>query len=177
MDNKYSLTIRILHWLMSAIIISLIIVGFWMTSLPADYPGKFDFYKLHKSFGITALLLVCIRSVIKYNDRRKLKVPDFPLQIDNLSRVLYKVVLTLLYIAMFGMPISGYLMSSYGGHQVMWFSIPLPNLVEKNQQLGNLFWQVHSICAFLFVALISLHIIGYLKHLLWDKINLLPRIT
>lgn len=176
MIGKHSLTLRILHWMLSIMFFTLIAVGFWMAYLPADYPNKLNYYSLHKSFGLTALLLVTIRAFKKISDLQKSKVPALPEGISNSSQKLYNAVLIALYICMFGMPISGYLMFVYGGHPVMLFNIPLPSLVATEASMSGLFWQIHGICAYIFMALIALHIIGFLKHLIWDKFNLLQRI-
>ena len=63
--GRYSLAMRIMHWVLAALIISLLIVGILMTEY-MDAPGKFEYYKLHKAFGIMALFLIIIRIAIRF---------------------------------------------------------------------------------------------------------------
>ena len=77
---------------------------------------------------------------------------------------------------MFAMPISGYLMSSYGGHPVKLFGLDIPAIVDKDPRLGSVFHNIHGIGGKVFIGLIVLHILGTLKHLLVEKVNLINRI-
>jgi cytochrome b561 len=49
-----------LHWVTVLLILSLVVVGFVMEDLP-NTPLKRDVYALHKSFGLTVLLLTALR--------------------------------------------------------------------------------------------------------------------
>jgi cytochrome b561 len=45
----------------------------------------------------------------------------------------------LLYLLMFAVPLSGWLMSSAKGFQTVWFGVlPLPDLLDKDKELGDL---------------------------------------
>jgi len=169
---KYSLLMRINHWVLSAILISLLGMGLWMTSLPNDYPGKYDYYALHKSFGIVALLY----GIFRLSVRLRSKVPALPKEINTRDAVLSALTILVLYVCMFAMPISGYLMSTFGGHPVSFFGIPVPALFDKNPQIGGVFHEVHEIGGKVFIGIIVLHLLGTIKHVLVDKVNLLNRI-
>lgn len=60
-DNKYSLGLRIIHWLMSALIIGMLCSGLYMKSLPISSEIKFSIYTIHKACGITVLGLTIVR--------------------------------------------------------------------------------------------------------------------
>ena len=65
--SEYGLLSKALHWLMAAIIITLIAVGIYMADLPRDTEEQkqyaFQFYNLHKSFGVLALMLIIVRLI------------------------------------------------------------------------------------------------------------------
>lgn len=161
---KYHIAIRILHWLMAAIIIGMLILGFLMDSS--------FLYGIHKSFGVTILLLFFVRIAA----RNITKTPALPEQIAKREKMLAKFGHYSLYALLLAMPISGWLMSNWGGHPVKLFGLDLFNLVEKNKPLGKIANEVHEILAYALIIMISLHVIGFLKHKIVDKVNLLPRI-
>jgi cytochrome b561 len=82
----------------------------------------------------------------------------------------------LLYGLMIAIPLSGWLMSSAKGFQTVWFGVlPIPDLVNKNQELGNLLQTVHLSLNLLFVAVIVGHIGAALKHHFIDRDDVLTR--
>lgn len=175
--QRYSLPIRLMHWLMAIMIITIASVGIWMASLPNDYPGKYDFYALHKSFGLLILLLVIMRLVTRLLS----KIPSYEdVKIKKWEITAAKLAHGALYFFMFMMPVSGYLMSSLSGRAVMLFSIEMPAITcfsaEVASKLASNAYFFHTVIVWGMIALIVLHIIGSLKHVLIDKQNILKRI-
>ena len=71
---------------------------------------------------------------------------------------------------------ASWLMSSAKGFQTVWFGLlPIPDLLDKNKELGDLLAQVHSTLNFLFIAVIAAHIGAALKHHIIDKDDILTR--
>ena len=59
--EKYSLSMRIMHWLMGAMILMAIGVGWFMTGLdPEISTYKYDLYGAHKAFGTLLLLMASL---------------------------------------------------------------------------------------------------------------------
>lgn len=170
--TKYPLIMRITHWIMAALILTLLGVGMWMEGLPDTYPGKYDYYALHKSFGVVALLFVIFRISV----RLRSAVPKLPAEITKFDSMLSTGTIALLYLCMLGMPLSGYFMSTFGGYPVSMFGIPIPSIFEKNPELGKFFREMHGLGGWMLIVLISLHLLGTLKHYLIEKVNLLQRI-
>jgi cytochrome b561 len=66
---------------------------------------------------------------------------------------------------MIAIPLSGWLMSSAKGFPVVWFGVlPLPDLVEKNRELGELLAEVHQVLNFTLLALVVMHVGAALQH-------------
>ena len=82
----------------------------------------------------------------------------------------------MLYGLMIVIPLSGWLMSSAKGFQTVWFGVlPIPDLLEKNKELGNLLQTIHMGLNLLFVAVIAGHIGAALKHHFIDQDDILKR--
>jgi cytochrome b561 len=86
-------------------------------------------------------------------------------------------VISMLYGLMFAIPLSGWLMSSAKGFQTVWFGVlPLPDLLEKNKELGDLLQTVHMSLNLLFAVTIAGHVGAALKHHFIDRDDILIRI-
>ena len=57
---RYTAPARLLHWLMAALLIGLLALGFYMSDLPLS-PEKLQLYSWHKWAGVTAFILLAIR--------------------------------------------------------------------------------------------------------------------
>ncbi len=60
--NQYGFIAKLLHWVMAILLISLLALGLYMTSLPISYQ-KLKLYGWHKEYGLLVLGLVTIRIV------------------------------------------------------------------------------------------------------------------
>ena len=163
---------RIIHGVMALLIVSMLGFGLWIANLPQDYPDAYKYFNLHKSFGIVALLFALLRISVRMRSR----IPDLPYQIKQLDENLAQLIHYLLYILMLTQPLSGYAMSVFSGHPVLFFSYEMPNLVGKDAKLGHLFLQIHSYGGYIMVIAVCLHVLGSIKHYLVDHINLFKRI-
>ena len=168
--TEYGLVSKALHWLMAAIILTLIFVGIYMADLPTDTAEQkqyaFQFFNLHKSFGVIILALIVLRLVWM----RISPAPALPSAFVPKERVMIKALQGLLYLLMIVLPLSGYIMSNAGGHPINFFGLgELPALVGENKTIGGLSHEVHEIMGWSILVLIVLHMAGAIKHRLKDK--------
>ena len=168
--QKYNLSMRVFHWLVSIIILTLLFVGFTMTGMPAS-DSKWQVYALHKSFGVLALIIVIMRVI----NRMKSEIPDYPVELNSRDIILSKMTVHALYLIMILMPLSGYLMSSLGGYPVVFFGYTLPVWLPIKQDLATFFHSTHGFLGILLSVLIGLHLLGTIKHYLIERVNLLKR--
>jgi len=71
---------------------------------------------------------------------------------------------------MIAIPLSGWLMSSAKGFQTVYFGVlPIPDLIGKDPDLGNLLKTVHVSLNFLLLALVAAHAGAALKHHFLDR--------
>jgi cytochrome b561 len=69
-------------------------------------------------------------------------------------------------------------MSSAKGFQTVWFGVlPLPDLVGKNKELGDLLTELHQSLNFGLLLLVGAHIAGALKHHFVERDDTLRRMT
>jgi cytochrome b561 len=67
-------------------------------------------------------------------------------------------------------------MSSAKGFKTVWFGVlPLPDLVEKDKELGHLLEVVHQSLNYILLLLVVLHVAALIKHRFIDKDNILTR--
>ena len=163
--TKYTLLMRILHWLIALLILGMIGVGWYMAGLPDDHPTKYDIYPIHKSFGITLLGLVVIRLLVRFFS----PIPELPRALAWWEKLLTKTVHFLLYLLMLLVPISGYMMSDFAGFPVEWFGIEIPGFVEDNMESSQGALDAHGLLPYILLGLIVLHLLGLLKHRFLDK--------
>jgi cytochrome b561 len=169
--DKYPLAIRILHWLMALLIITLLCMGLYMTDIPRTDPLHGQLYDLHKSLGFTVLVLAAIRLTC----RIKLGAPPLPSIIKPFEVLMANLGHLGLYFFMFAMPLSGIIMTNSYGFAVHWFGIVLPKIIGVDKDRAHLAGEAHEYMAYALILLISLHVAGALKHYMFEKLNLFKR--
>lgn len=162
--EDYNQVAKILHWLMALMIITLLAVGFYMHDLPREDALRPTLYMLHKASGMLVLFLVAVRLLWRLTHK--------PPSLNRYSGLVKKAATVShfsLYVLMFAIPLSGFLMSTAGGHPVNFFGLfEFPLLFDKNKNLGEIFSELHEIFAFVLIGILLLHVVGAIKHRL-DK--------
>jgi cytochrome b561 len=160
-----------LHWLVAVAILGSFSVGLYMVGLPLS-PQKLRLYSWHKWAGVTIFLCV----VLRLGWRLAHPPPRLPATIPAWQRRVAGATHALLYLLMFAVPLSGWLMSSAKGFQTVWFGVlPLPDLLDKDKELGDLLLQLHVLLNFTMAALVSVHAGAALKHHFVDRDAVLAR--
>ena len=171
MNARYTKTAKGLHWLMAVLFFGMLGLGFYMQGLPLS-PDKLKLYSWHKWVGVTVFLLALFRIAWRVTHQP----PALPSSMPRLMQIAAHAGHHMLYMLMFLIPLSGWLMSSAKGFQTVWFGIlPIPDLLEKNKELGDLLLIVHVSLNYLFIAVLVGHIGAALKHHFIDKDDILTR--
>ena len=171
MTTHYTKTAKSLHWLMAILLFGLLALGFYMHDLPFS-PDKLKLYSWHKWAGVSAFLLVLVRLAWRFTHIP----PALPAAMPKLMQLAAHAGHLALYGLMLAIPLSGWLMSSAKGFQTVWFGVlPIPDLLEKNKELGDLLQTVHMSLNLLLVATIVGHVGAALKHHFIDKDDILTR--
>jgi len=159
--QKYNSAAIMIHWLMAIMIITMIVLGLYMTGLEKGSDERSWFFALHKSIGLTLALLAIIRLGWKLCST----TPALPDYVAPRQRIMATATHHLLYLMMFIQPVSGYISSSFSGYKTKFWGIPLPHWGSKQPELNELFTEIHEISAFCLIALLVLHIAGVIYHL------------
>jgi len=171
MPANYTRTAIALHWLVAVLIVGTFCVGLYMHDLPLS-PMKLKIHSWHKWAGVSIFLLVIVRLAWRLGHRP----PPLPAGMPGWQQAVASGLHHLLYLFMVAIPLSGWLMSSAKGFQTVWFGVlPLPDLVGKDKELGDLLQTVHMGLNYGFALLILVHIAAALKHHLVDRDDTLVR--
>ena len=167
---RYSLFTSIMHWLMALLIIALLVMGWYMAQMP-NGDEKYQLMGLHKSLGVLALILICLRVTGRMISKVAARGETLLDAIGRLSHLL-------LYLMMLVMPLSGIIMSWAGGRTTHVFSLfEIPGASEKIPGLASAAHSVHVTVIYGLGALIVLHIAAFFYHQFVKQDNIFHRIS
>jgi cytochrome b561/polyisoprenoid-binding protein YceI len=171
-SGRYSAGAIVLHWAIAlAIVLQIILAG----RMEGRTPTAFAITQLHKSMGITILLLTLLRIAWRLIN----PPPPMPLTMAPWERALARGTHVGFYVIMLGMPLTGWAIVStsrtliptllYGA--VPWPMLPgLPDLAPAAKQLWHtLAVDAHHLGAKAIYVLLALHVAGALKHQLFSN--------
>lgn len=158
------------HWIMALLLIGLVTLGLYMTSLPIGIQ-KLQLYGYHKEFGMLALCLVMLRIAWRIGN----VLPSLT-SLNPFDRYAARAVHFAFYLLMIAMPITGWLVTSAAGMPVSFFGLfVIPTLIAPNDGQRILFESVHECLAYTLIVLFCLHVLAALKHHFINKDDILRR--
>lgn len=162
-----------LHWLIALLIFVGFGMGQFMSGLEMS-PGKLQLFSWHKWIGVTVFLLAVLRVAWRVGHRP----PPAPAGMPRWQHRAAEATHGLLYLLMFGIPLSGWLMSSASGYQTVYFGVlPLPDLVGESETLATTFKLAHVAQCNVLLALVVLHMAAAIKHQYIDGDGLIARMA
>ncbi|HZW14615.1 MAG TPA: cytochrome b [Brevundimonas sp.] len=169
--NRYSTVSLILHWLIAVLVVTQI--GLIWAHEATDGPISREFVNLHKSVGLSILVLTLVRLGWRIANPA---IP-LPLEMPRWQKLLARTNHVLFYVLLLAMPLVGWAASSAAGRDIVWFGLfnwPLLPIGGGREMAGDLM-DVHETAAKLLIFLVVLHIVGALKHQFIDRDNVLHR--
>jgi cytochrome b561/polyisoprenoid-binding protein YceI len=172
--TRYTTVAIVIHWLIAAAIIFQIILGWRMGDGPKG-PTTYALFQLHKSIGITILLLSLFRLAWKLTH----KSPPPPAGQPAWERTASHLVHGAFYVIMIGLPLTGWIMVSasrvpiptllYG--VVPWPHLPLlPELAVGAKHAWHEVGEIgHGVLVKLTYLLLILHLGAVAKHQVLDR--------
>jgi cytochrome b561/polyisoprenoid-binding protein YceI len=173
-STSYGRVTQWLHWLIAALIVAQYVLGQMAANAASDDLALRQLALLanHKSIGITVLLLATVR----IGWRWRTQIPQLPGSMPNWQVRLSKLSHFLLYLLIFALPISGWLMSSASAYTVSWFNlVQLPDLLSPSEDSKELLVNIHHLLATTLLLLASAHLLAALKHHFVDRDGVLKR--
>jgi cytochrome b561 len=173
---RYGAVTVTLHWVIAAAIIFMLALGKVMHELPDESPDKFPLYQLHKSIGLTILVL----SVARLGWRLVNVVPPLPAHMSMWERWAAHVSHFLLYALIIGIPLSGWARVSSDpiGIPTIWFGLfEIPHMpgVAPSEDFAHTMHEVHELLGNAMILLLLIHVGAALKHHFWDRDTVLKR--
>lgn len=173
--DRYSYVAMLLHWTIAI----LLLWNIWIAWRADDIKGQAHALALqpHKTIGITILIL----SVLRLLWRLVMKPPRMPDTMAGWERGLARAVHVLFYVAIIGIPLTGWAMASIGKlatvYPIMLGPVTVPvigyfNHLQPAQSRATreTLEEVHTYMAWATLyVLIPLHVLGALKHQFIDK--------
>jgi cytochrome b561 len=169
---------RLLHWTMAALILFQLGFGLYMVQAVADLLQRFTLTQTHKSWGFVVFALAVVRVGWRLASRRR---PPLPAAMPRWQVRVAGASHRLLYLMMFVMPVSGWIMASASPTQDL---LQMQNMVFGSFALPDPFVpgvagieaaarSVHVGAAILLATLLAVHAGAALKHQLVDRDGLL----
>lgn len=169
--HRWGAVAQFLHWLIVVLIITQATLALMAYELPLGMK-KLAMLARHKSIGITILGLAILRLAWRWTN----PTPPLPQTLKPYEAQLARLTHALLYLLLFVLPLSGWMMSSARGFPVSWFGFfQLPDLVPKSKPLYEALILTHRVLACLLGALATLHAAAALKHHYMLKDDVLRR--
>lgn len=161
------------HWLVAVTVFSLFGLGLYMVSLSYYDPLYKVLPDWHRSIGLTLALIVVLRLLWRWWTTAPEPHPGHAPWEKRLAAVAH----LFLYVLIFGMIISGYLISTAEGQGIDvfgWFKMPaITGEIEGMEDVAGV---IHYWIAWSLMGLAGLHAAAALKHHFLDKDNTLIRI-
>lgn len=193
-SQKYSKPAIILHGLTGLLILIMFAIGWYMAELPKDMPktatlDMFDlgvysmqfaeaitprtfYFNLHKSIGITVLLLILVRLYVRFSQ----VVPAFPSTMKAWEVRVADLAHKALYVLMVAVPVAGVVMAINSKYGISWFGLPLVGGLD-DKDMREIFKEVHEILGAVLISLIVVHIAAAIKHKVIDKDEVMSRMS
>lgn len=164
----------VLHWVAAAAVIAMLVIGFRADMLgdAGDRAGRSELMGWHLGLGAIFLLVLLARVISSW-----VQIKPVPIEQAKPLMALAAVTHQLLLIAILIQIVSGPLAVWSGGRAIEvfdLFSIASP-FAERSEGAHESAELLHAVGRWGFIVLISLHVLGVLKHQLIDKRDLLRR--
>lgn len=193
-SGRYGAISQAFHWVTVVLIVALLWTG-WGADVEADKPGSSAFF-WHSSLGVLVLVLALARLIWRFFA----STPALPVAMRRSQRFFARAVHVGLYLLLFALPISGWLVASAEGGRVNFFGVvsvpawqgvsgvappavrPQSRDSEHNEvdsassageKRGEVWEEAHEILAYIIAGLAILHTLAALKHHFVDRDDVL----
>jgi cytochrome b561 len=163
-------TSKAFHWLGAALVLYLLIHGFWMVGLPREV--RFGHYETHAAAGYLFIAFVLARLVWRWTH----DVPPQPAGAARWEKAAAQAGHWGLYLLMLASAVSGWALAGTFGRPLDsvfgWFRVP--GLVS-NKGLHGALEDAHVWLSWALAFLVAAHIASAFYHLLWKKDDVMQR--
>src|ERR1700747_3132834 len=158
--TQFTALMRILHWTMAAMVLTMLGVGVTMVASLANYHVLVS---IHRPLGIAIFVLVVVRFV----NRLLNPPPPFPATMSRAERMAATASELTMYGLMFVLPLVGWGMLSAAHYPIVLFGpLHLPPILPHHLMLYSVLRKAHTILAYVFILMFLAHFGAILFHTL-----------
>jgi cytochrome b561 len=169
--QQFPVSMRLLHWLMAALVLTMLAIGVAMVASLADYHWLVS---IHRPVGILILILL----VIRYVNRRFSTMPPFPATMSSQERHIAHASEMVLYALLFVQPLVGWGMLSAARYPIVLYgSLHLFPILPHGVMLYSALRKAHTVLAYLLFLTFIAHFGAVLFHTLILRDRLLDRMA
>ncbi len=184
--STWGVVSRSFHWLILAMILVQVPLGFWMNSVykdlvaahSTDFSQLLFISRLHHTNGFLILILVTFRLTWRSAN----PTPELPAALAAYQRGLARLTHGFLYALLFAFPLSGWAaLSAYEGQFPIfffgWEHVPriVPQAVDGSHAPYEFYAAIHKTCWRIGAVVLALHVAGALWHHVVVKDRVLRR--
>jgi cytochrome b561 len=168
-QQQFPSLMRLLHWLMAAMVLAMLCIGVAMVASLGDYHRLVS---LHRPLGIAILILIVLRFV----NRQLSTLPPFPPTMSQQERFIAHASELLLYTLLFVDPLVGWGMLSAARYPIVMFgSLHLFPILPNSVALYAVLRKTHTLLAYLLFVAFLAHFGAVLFHTLIVRDGMLSR--
>jgi len=170
-ETAWGTIAKLLHWGIAVLIVAQIVLGLvaigWRLS-----PTKLNLFIWHKSLGILLLALIAARLLWRFAN----PTPRLPADMPGWERLAAHASHALLYICMFALPVSGWIINSAANVplRVFWL-FPLPPITAPDKALAETMKLVHLGLIVALGVVLAIHVAAALRHHFIKRTDILLR--
>jgi cytochrome b561 len=175
--QEYGRVAKGFHWLILALLAAQFTVGWLMPDIKRDMQPE-SLMNLHLSIGLTVLGLMTLRGLWRLSHGVPPPEPNLP----PWQRLAAAVVHLALYLLVFALTVSGWMVASMRGWTITIFGlVPVPHLVAEGSALGRTIGELHIPLSWVLLGAVGLHVAAALAHavIFRDRVmqRMLPRLS
>lgn len=169
---NYGVISILLHWLVALAVVGLFALGYWMVGLNYYSSWYRTAPEIHKGVGILLFGLMLLRVIWRFISPGPAPLVSH----GRVTRLATKLGHGVLYVGLFVLMISGYLISTADGRAINvfgWFDVPaLITGIANQEDIAGL---VHEYLAWALIVFAGIHALAALKHHFVDRDSTLKR--
>jgi cytochrome b561 len=170
-SRQYTAFSRLLHWIMAAMVLTMLGIGLAMVASLVDYHVLVS---IHRPLGIAIMGLVVVRFV----NRLLHRPPPFPSTVSRRERLVAMASEYAMYGLMLVLPLVGWAMLSAARYPIVLYgSVHLPFILPHDPATYAVLRKAHTALAYLFFLMFFAHFTAILYHTLIMKDGLLMRMA
>jgi len=165
-SSQYGLVSMLLHWGVAIVVLGVFALGLWMVGLSYYDTWRKTGPDLHKSIGLTLFAVMVIRLLWRWLSPPPLALASY----GKWTRIGATFGHLFLYVGLFAVMFSGYLISTADGAGIPVFGLfHVPALISGLPDQASAAGAFHFYLSWILVVFAGLHGLAALKHHLIDR--------